>query len=253
MCDTIGIQAELPELNRSKHKNYADYYTENIIQRVAEHFKSDIDLFKYNFPHSIPLMNKRMTHFQTSPSASAPSVLAHKHEYHILGELVLEELSPLQRILLSADGTLTKLLEVYLGETMQIVKLLEDVFPATAPVEALALEAGNNIIERKILLQGKLSRRKWMYADSIIVLDRISQTFQAQLLHSHVPIGKLWLEHKVETFKELITARRENAGDLAEHFDIESDASLLSRSYRVFCGGIPVMLITEKFPESYFA
>lgn len=188
-----------------------------------------------------------MTNFQETLSSSE-----HKHDYHILGELVLEELSPLQRILLSADGTLTKLLEVYLDESMQIVKLLEDVFPAIKPVEALELDAGEDIIERKILLQGKLSRRKWMYADSIIVLDRISRTFQEQLLNSHVPIGKLWLEHKVETFKEIITASRENAGDLAEYFEIERDAVLLSRSYRVFCGHRPVMLITEKFPESYF-
>ena len=52
-----------------------------------------------------------------------------KHDYHVLGELILEELSPLQRILLIADGTLTKLLEISLDERMQIIKLLEEVFP----------------------------------------------------------------------------------------------------------------------------
>ena len=50
VCATIGVQAVLPELNRSKHKDYADYYTEHTIKRVAERFKSDIELFGYTFP-----------------------------------------------------------------------------------------------------------------------------------------------------------------------------------------------------------
>ena len=175
-----------------------------------------------------------------------------KHDYHVLGELILEELSPLQRILLIADGTLTKLLEISLDERMQIIKLLEEVFPVSSPIEELELEAGQAIVERKILLQGKLSRRNWLYANSIIVLNRLEKDFQDKLLNSHEPIGKLWIAHKIETYKEIITARREPAGDLGVHFQIDPQQILLSRTYRVFCQRAPVMMITEKFPEYYF-
>lgn len=175
-----------------------------------------------------------------------------KHDYHVLGELILEELSPLQRILLIADGTLTKLLEISLNERMQIVKLLEEVFPTPSPIEALELDAGQEIIERKILLQGKLSGRNWLYADSIIVLNRLEKNFQDKLLNSHEPIGKLWIAHKTETYKEIITARREPAHDLGVHFQIGPQQILLSRTYRVFCQHAPIMMITEKFPEQYF-
>ncbi len=182
-----------------------------------------------------------------------PSVQGNpQHAYHVLGELILEELRPLQRMLLIADGTLTKLLEVYLNEPMRIVKLQEQVFAAPAAVEALELAAGDDIIARRILIQGQLTGISWLFADSIIVLDRLEKSFQDQLLNSHTPIGKLWLKHKTETFKEIITARREPAGELATHFHITPDAPLLSRTYRVFCHQQPVMLITEKFPENYF-
>lgn len=177
---------------------------------------------------------------------------APKHDYHVLGELILEELSPLQRILLIADGTLTKLLEISLDERMQIIKLLEEVFPTPSPIEALELDAGQEIIERKILLQGKLSGRNWLYADSIIVLNRLEKNFQDKLLNSHEPIGKLWIAHKTETYKEIITARREPAHDLGVHFQIGPQKILLSRTYRVFCQRAPIMMITEKFPEQYF-
>ncbi len=182
----------------------------------------------------------------------SPPAVEPRHDYHVLGELVLEELSPLQRILLSADGTLTKLLEVYLDERMRIVKLLEDVFPAPRAVEALNLAAGQQIIERRILLQGMHTGRSWLYADSVIVPERLEQKFRDQLLNSHVPIGKLWLKHRVETFKEIITARREVAGELGEHFQLKPGEILLSRTYLVFCRRLPVMMITEKFPERYF-
>jgi chorismate-pyruvate lyase len=175
-----------------------------------------------------------------------------RHDYHILGDLVLEELSPLQRILLIADGTVTNLLEVSLDEGMEIVKLMEASYPLAARIELLALDAGHTVLARKILLKGKISRRNWLYADSLIVLERLEPAFQAQLLHSHTPIGKLWIAHQTETYKEIISATRECAGDLAEYFAMQAEDILLSRTYRVFCRKMPVMLITEKFPISYF-
>ena len=176
----------------------------------------------------------------------------YKHDYPVIGELFLEELSPLQRILLSADGTLTKMLEVYLDEKIGIIKLDEQVIPAPKNIEPLDIKNGNEIIKRTILLQGKKSKQNWLYADSIIALERMEQRFREQLLNSHTPIGKLWLEHKIETFKEIISAQREPAEELGNYFHISKKDNLLSRTYIVFCRYQPVMMITEKFPECYF-
>ena len=56
----------------------------------------------------------------------------------------------------------------------------------------------------------------------------------------------------METFKEIIDLSQEPAGDLSEYFQINQDEKLFSRTYRVFSQGQPIMMITEKFPESYF-
>ena len=161
-------------------------------------------------------------------------------------------LSTFQRILLTTDGTLTDILEAYLFEQIRVAKLSEELTVAASDIPLLDLEQGTEIIDRRILLQGRISHRNFIYAESIIVPDRLDELFRNELLKTRMPIGKIWLEHKVETFKEIVRSGREPAGELATYFDISPDDYLLFRSYRVISHRKATMLITEKFPESYF-
>jgi chorismate-pyruvate lyase len=165
--------------------------------------------------------------------------------------LQLSELSIFQQILLITDGTLTNILETYVGERLQVVKLSEELRPGQHEAWLL-LSPGSSVIERKILLQGKESHNNWLYAESLIVPARVDAIFQDRLITSQEPIGKLWLEHKVETFKELLTTYQQPAGALARHFTITPHDTLLCRTYRVLSNRQPTMLITEKFPASYY-
>jgi len=161
-------------------------------------------------------------------------------------------LSPFQQILLIADGTLTNILEAFLNEPIGVVKLFENIISITEDIAFLDIKVGTPVLERQILLQGKTTQHHWLYADSIIVLERIEEQFREKLIKSHVPIGKLWIAHQTETFKEMVTYTREQAGDLSDYFEIKREDKLLSRTYRVFSNRLPVMMITEKFPEKFF-
>ncbi|WP_013321293.1 chorismate--pyruvate lyase family protein [Gloeothece verrucosa] len=162
------------------------------------------------------------------------------------------QITTFQRIILTTDGTLTEILEAYLYEKIQLVKLSQEIVASAQEIKALDLNIGTNIMNRKVLLQGKISRRNWIYAESVIVPARLDEIYRERLLKSQEPIGRLWLEHRVETFKEIIDSKRELAGELSDYFLIKSEDKLLSRTYRVFSKGQPIMMITEKFPESYF-
>lgn len=164
----------------------------------------------------------------------------------------LSTLSPFQRILLTTDGTLTKILEAYLFEPIQIVKLSEGIVSITKDLLPLNLNIGNQIIERKILLQGKISQRNLIYAESILALERLDKNFKDELLKSKIPMGKLWLEYKIETFKEIIDSSKESAENLSNYFKIAKEDKMLSRTYRVFSNRQPIIMITEKIPASYF-
>lgn len=162
------------------------------------------------------------------------------------------KLSPFQRIILTTDGTLTDILEAYLFEAVQIVKLSEELVSLKQDNLSLDLNKGSEVIERKVLLQGKISRKNFIYAESLIVPERLEQDFKTSLLTSQIPLGQLWLKHKLETFKEIVDSGKEMANDLSSYFNIQIEQNMLFRSYRLFNNRRPIMIITEKFPESYF-
>ncbi len=78
------------------------------------------------------------------------------------------KLSTFQRILLTTDGTLTHILEAYLFEQIYVVKLSEKLVSLTQDIEQMDLKKGAEVIARKILLRGSISRRNFIYAESII-------------------------------------------------------------------------------------
>ncbi len=167
-------------------------------------------------------------------------------------QIDLAKLSGFQRILMTTDGTLTEILEAYVFERIQVTKLSEELITLSEELTAMKVPAGTETIQRKILLHGGNTGRNWLYAESVIVPLRLEPEFRDGLLKSRTPIGKLWLKYKVETFKEIIATAREQAGSLADYFKIRSTDYLLCRTYLVITHRMPVMMITEKFPENHF-
>jgi chorismate-pyruvate lyase len=157
----------------------------------------------------------------------------------------------LQRILLISDGTLTDTLEAAFIEPIALIKVAVRTLPAPARIDALDLDAGTLLMERKILLRGEESGCNFVYAESLLVVDRLPESFREGVMKSNLPIGRLWSEHKLETWKEILFVERRPARELAEYFGSEEQAEILGRRYRVFSGGRPIMMITEHFPADY--
>jgi chorismate-pyruvate lyase len=160
-------------------------------------------------------------------------------------------LDRLQRILLVTDGTLTDTLEAAFLEPIGLRKIGADIIPAQAPVADLDLAAGEPILDRQIVLYGETTGRPYIYAESLLALDRLPPRFREELMHSETPMGRLWSEYKMETWKELLHVSRHRAEEQAEHLQIAREAECLVRRYRLISGGRPLMVIQEQFPLSY--
>jgi chorismate-pyruvate lyase len=141
--------------------------------------------------------------------------------------------TPIQRILLVTDGTVTEILEAYTGESMRLIKLYEEQVSIETDLAGLDLPAGQPVLRRKILLQGKMSLTNFLYADSYVALDRLDDWMRRGLLESHKPIGFLLQEHRLETFREIIHTGREMAGQLGTYFNVDEASGMMSRTYRV--------------------
>jgi chorismate-pyruvate lyase len=162
------------------------------------------------------------------------------------------ELSALQRILLTTDGTLTDILEACFLEEMQVVKLSEELVSLTQDIPSMQLNKGTEVISKRILLRGRISRKNFIYAESIIVPERLDEKFRDELLQTKTPLSKFWLEQRTETFKEILDSGKEPANGLSMYFNLEPEENMLFRTYNVFSNRQSIMMITEKFPESYF-
>jgi chorismate-pyruvate lyase len=161
-----------------------------------------------------------------------------------------KDLTSFQRILLTTDGMVTEMLEAYLWERIKVVKLFQDYFCLEHDIPSLEIEKGCKIIQRKILLRGRLSQKNHIYADSIIIPDRLDDKMRDGLLNSNKPIGLLILEDRLETFREILDCGKEQAQDLDIYFNIKRNDFLIFRTYRVLANRLPIMLITEKFSEN---
>ena len=159
------------------------------------------------------------------------------------------QLSSFQRILLTTDGMVTEMLEAYFWERMVVNKLFQEAYELEAELPDLECKAGERVLDRRILLRGRMSHVNRLYAESFIALDRLPEHIREGLLGSSKAIGLLLLENRLETFREILRCAQEPAGELAEHFGLSSEDALISRVYRVESYGRPIMLISEKFPK----
>ena len=164
------------------------------------------------------------------------------------GGVDIDSLSLLQRILLISDGTITDAIEAAYLEPVHLVKLGIHSAPALADVESLDLKAGELLMQRDILLRGATSGNNYVYARTLIALDKLDPNLRRDLIETDNPIGRLWVQYKLETRKEILKIWRLPAGRLSRHFGHAGSAGLLARTYRVISGGRPVMAITEYFP-----
>lgn len=168
------------------------------------------------------------------------------------GTVDVRALSVVGRIALTTDGTLTHILEAYAGEPVQLVKLANVLVAAGESVEP-ALDEGERALRRTILLRGRDSGTAFVYAESVVIIDRLPPSVVHGVLETDRPIGKLLIDCRFETLRRITAVWEEPAGAVAAHLDIAPTDTLVARTYEIVAAGRPFARITEKFAKSGFA
>lgn len=156
-----------------------------------------------------------------------------------------EGLDLLQRLVLTTDGTVVRLLEACLGEPIGLASHTQFTTPASSADGDLELSGGEDVLRRTVVLRGSETGRDYVYAESSIVLDRLDPDVRHALLATSEPIGEVLGGNRVETLRELLRTGRKPAGPVAQYFGIEESDEVLFRTYRIVSRGKPVMVITE--------
>ncbi|AJQ92876.1 chorismate--pyruvate lyase family protein [Gynuella sunshinyii] len=174
--------------------------------------------------------------------------LVRRPEGCFLGDINLHQVGLIPRILLTANGTLTHILESCFLELIEVQKVMQGTELMPFNESYLQVPEPENLLVRRILLRGEESRRHYIYAESFVFCDRVSESVRQQLTHTDTPIGKVLNQHGIESFKRFVDYRCEPAGKLGEYFGMQATDSLFSRTFLVFSEHRPIMVITEKIP-----
>jgi len=163
------------------------------------------------------------------------------------GEINLRALTPFQRALLMIDGTVTKFIEAYTLEPVEIIRLSQVTQPL--PEDHLWLNApqGTSVIAREVLLRSRYGRAPLAHAISLIVPERLQGAVKQALDLDGQGLGRILFESQIETRRELLWYGKERPQRLPEDLRHLADREFLARTYRIIACGQPIMLINEKF------
>ncbi len=160
----------------------------------------------------------------------------------------LRALSPFQRALLVIDGTVTKFIEAFTMEPVDVIRIGQTIQPLEEDHEWLELPAGSDVLLRQVILQARYSYRLHAYAVSLIAIERLADDLLPALDVDGGGVGKILLGSQAETRREVLWYGKEHVSDLPEAVRRASGHDFLVRTYRIISGGKPIMLINERFP-----
>ena len=165
--------------------------------------------------------------------------------------LHMEALPPFLRTLLVADGTVTKSLEAYFWEQVEVENLGQAPATLTAAAPWLDLAAGATVLERRVRLRGMESGRVYAYAQSLIKLEALPEHLRSDLQQGRIGIGELLRERGLETYREILDVGQSIEPQLKDVFEFDP-GDLIYRTYRIVIQHQPAIQITEKFPCSVY-
>ena len=162
-------------------------------------------------------------------------------------DLPIQALPPFLRALLVTDGTVTKILEAYFWEPVQVQTLQQEFVAAERPINWIGINAGDRVLIRRARLIGIDSGVKYAAAFSVIRTQLIPETFRQRLIDREIGIGVLIRDSGMESYREVLEVGIDPTEQDDDTATREHD-ELVFRTYRIIIDGQPVILITESFP-----
>ncbi|OPY44087.1 MAG: Beta-ribofuranosylaminobenzene 5'-phosphate synthase [Methanosaeta sp. PtaU1.Bin028] len=169
-------------------------------------------------------------------------------------EAALGRLSPVQKMLLGTDGSVTSLLEVITGDQVGLETLVQEVIPADEAVARdLDIAVGDQVNYRVVKLKNSRTGETLIYAVSHTPLRRLEPSFRDDLMRADIPIGVILKRHQIESRRDIVDASYISADQrMSTLFRIFPKELMLQRSYRIIRGGQPLISIRESFPYNQF-
>lgn len=167
-----------------------------------------------------------------------------------LDEVNLRVLTPFQRALLTIDGTVTRFIEAFTMEPVQVRRIRQDRCLPCEEHRWLEPDPQSSIVEREVLIRGGYTGTLYVYAISHILSERLPPRVRERLEVQGEGIGRIFQDEKLETRREVLWFGREHLDALPFALKDDEQPEFISRAYRIILDGRPVVMINERFPMS---
>ena len=152
---------------------------------------------------------------------------------HSLNEIEAQvgRLSPMQKFLLSTDGSVTQILEAITGTEVVIETRVQQIIAAD-PITATRLDIGQgDPVNYRVVEIKRSGGEVLIYAISHTPVSRLSPKFRDDLTRADIPIGRIIQNHRIEARREILNARVSPATEeTARIFSLCGKEPLLSRA-----------------------
>ena len=165
-----------------------------------------------------------------------------------LNDVEISSVAPHDRALLVIDGTVTRYLEAFSGEKIEIELISQIPYTVDSDHRWLDVRKGAELINREVILKGVVSGKVYAYASSQLNLELLSSSIDEFEKLSTVGIGRMLLSGRIEQYRELLWYGAVSSDNYPANIQFDDSLCCLVRTYRIYIQKVPAMMITEYFP-----
>lgn len=154
--------------------------------------------------------------------------------------LDLAALCPFLRSLVTADGSMTRFLESYTWEPINVVAIEHGECTG---------EHGERVLRRVVAMRGVESNLRYAAAASEMPIDTMPDELRPLLGDARRGLGQVIAMLQLDTHRRIRSLRREPAAHRAEMLQLAATASVLVREYEITRDQHPIAYVREVFPE----
>lgn len=176
-------------------------------------------------------------------------------------EAEIGPISPEQRALISTDGSVTRLLEVFSSDPVGVHTLSQEIIQAPVDIASdLEITTGDEVNCRIVNLVNKRTHETLIQAISYAPLKRLPLQARQKLMKADEPIGIILRDEKMESRRELLSVRhfRQDEKPLPLNSGLKpvslpsKNQIHISRTYRIIHNNHPIFRIEEVMPVNLF-
>jgi len=159
-------------------------------------------------------------------------------------------LTETQKILLTTDGSVTRVLEILTRKPVRVETLVRMTISADSRVAKwLNTSVGSSVNYRMVELINPRPKKILAVAKSWIAISRLERGIRKDLTSTDIPIGKIISKHKLDVRREMLNINLVHAEeDITKLIGVKKGSPLLSKTYNIVRNDAVLMRINELFP-----